>query len=134
MSNLSRLLEYFDQRIERMEFLMTELAAEQAQIDSDVAEIRQSVATALAELRAQIAAGTPSGALDLTGLDKLAADETAEAAADAPAPVSPQSPAEVVTPASPAPVTVNVPDPTAAAPSGVVPDPSAPAVPVTPTA
>jgi hypothetical protein len=65
-----------------LEEFMSELSAEQQHIESDVTAIRGSVATAVAELKAQ--AKDAGVSLDFTSLDKLAADEAAEATADAP--------------------------------------------------
>ena len=64
---------------------LTELMTNQQHIEQDVTAITASIATAVAELKAQIAAGTPAEALDFTSLDNLASSTAAEAAADAPA-------------------------------------------------
>lgn len=65
-------------------FAMTE--SNQEHLERDVAALRDSVSTAVQELKDQIAAGAAPEALDFTSLDALAADEAAEAAADAPPP------------------------------------------------
>jgi hypothetical protein len=56
----------------------------QAHIEQDVSAITTNVATAVAELKAAIASGTPAQALDFTSLDALSASTAAEAASDAP--------------------------------------------------
>lgn len=75
--DLSKQINYLTHGIEK---IMTD----QEHLDSGVSSISASIATAVAELKAAIAAGTPSAALDFTQLDALAAATAAEATADAP--------------------------------------------------
>jgi hypothetical protein len=53
-------------------------------LSDDVAALGTAIGTALAELKAQIAAISPPVKLDFTALDALVASTQAEAAADAP--------------------------------------------------
>lgn len=81
-------------RLDRMETVMTEFANDQAHLDADVQAISQQFATAIAELKAQIAAGVPAEQLNFAAADALVSTVTAEATADAP----PAAPAPVDAP------------------------------------
>lgn len=61
------------------------MTSDQQHLENDVSAIVASVATAVAELKAQIANGTTAQALDFTSLDELTSSTAAEAASDAPA-------------------------------------------------
>jgi primosomal protein N' len=74
--------------IEQQERIMTD----QDRIDADVTALtnaEQAIAAEVADLKAQIAAGTTAAALDFSGLDAIAAKLTA----DEPAPAAPADPA-----------------------------------------
>lgn len=61
---------------------MTE--SNQQHLDRDVQGIRDAFATAIQELKDQIANGTPAAALDFSAADALLGTVQAEATADAP--------------------------------------------------
>jgi hypothetical protein len=70
-----------------------EIMSDQEHLDADVKALGDAIAAEVAELKAQITAGTPAAQLDFTALDKLAVDTAAAATADAPpAPVVPPVP------------------------------------------
>lgn len=73
--------EHVIEHLHRIEHIMTEVTANQAHLDTDIAAITDSFATVIAELKAAAAAGTP---LDFAAADALVAAVQAEAAADAP--------------------------------------------------
>lgn len=81
--------------LHRMEIIMTQFADDQAHLDADVTAETTALATIIAELKAQHAAGAP---LDFTKADAFVAAAQAEATTDAPAVVTPP----VVTPPAPA--------------------------------
>lgn len=65
---------------------MTDINADQAHLDANVAAETAALASIVAELKAQHAAGTP---LDFTKADAFVAAAQAEAAADKPVVVTP---------------------------------------------
>ena len=69
---------------QRLEKLIMTVNTDSQHLSDDVAALGAAVGTAVAELKAQIAAIQPPVALDFTGLDALVASTQAEAAADAP--------------------------------------------------
>lgn len=79
-----------EQQLNRIEKLLMTVNTNQAHLDADVTALTTAISTAVTELKAAIAAGTPAAALDFTALDALAVSTTAEAAADAP--VAPPAP------------------------------------------
>jgi hypothetical protein len=86
--------------------IMTQAESNQDHLNRDIAGIQASFATAISELKTQIAAGVPSEQLDFSAADRLAADVAAEATRDAPVAAGPVTgPATVPTPAPPTPDT-----------------------------
>lgn len=65
------------------------VSTNQEHLDQDVAAIATAFAQAIAELKAQIAAGATPEQLDFTAADALVATVQGEAAADAPAETPP---------------------------------------------
>lgn len=76
-------------QLNRIEKLLMTANANQAHLDAGINALTTALNTAVTELKAQIANGTPAAALDFTALDALVASTTAEAAADAPVPPAP---------------------------------------------
>lgn len=96
---LFRWLTRVDGRLEQMERTVTELSADQAHEDADVAALNTSfdeIEAEVAALKAAQAAGQP---LDFTGLDNVVARAKGDEPAPAPAPEP--VPAPVTDPAAP---------------------------------
>lgn len=91
LTNLDDLLAKTNRTITRKAGqIMTQASDNQAHLDQDVAAIGESIATAVQELKDQIAQGATAQQLNFTRLDDLAASTAAEATADAP--VTPPTP------------------------------------------
>lgn len=71
-------------QLNRIENLIMTVNEGQIHLDKDVDSLTTALNTAVAELKAQIAAGVPAPALNFTALDALVTSTQTEAAADAP--------------------------------------------------
>ena len=80
------------EQLNRIENLIMTVNEGQIHLDKDVAELTTALNTAVAELKAQIAAGVPAPALNFTALDALVTSTAAEAVSDAPPVVTPVTP------------------------------------------
>ena len=85
----SQLLQNQQETNERIEKLTMTVNADSQHLSDDVAALGTAIASAVTELKAQIAAHVAPAALDFGPLDALVASTKAEAAADAPPVVPP---------------------------------------------
>ena len=78
-TDVATVLHQIDRRLSRIERLIVTVNDNQAHLDQDITDLGTAITTAVTELKAAIAAGTPA-----TALDALVASTQAEATADAP--------------------------------------------------
>ena len=83
-TDVATVLHQIDRRLSRIERLIMTVNDNQAHLDQDITDLGTAITTAVTELKAAIAAGTPAQSLDFTALDALVASTQAEATADAP--------------------------------------------------